>query len=223
MFLLRFKFFRYLIVALLIYVGLNLFEDHMEGVAKDSQPVVASNIGKKVNPNKALRVLNRLEVAEENSIDYDRDLFNHWIDADSNGCDARQEVLARQNSKRKPCDSTTGSWVSIYDGQTTNNASDFDVDHLVPLAEAWGSGAYNWDDQKREDYANDLEGFTLIAVSASSNRSKSDQDPAEWMPENRGFNCQYGARWVLVKKKWSLTIDPAEANKLRGLLKKCSK
>jgi hypothetical protein len=70
-------------------------------------------------------------------------------------------------------------------------AVDARIDHVVPLAEAWRSGAAAWNADQRERFANDLVDPQLIAVSASSNRSKGDQDPAEWKPPRRVTWCLY--------------------------------
>jgi DNA uptake protein ComE-like DNA-binding protein len=105
---------------------------------------------------------------------------------------------------------------------STTNASGFDVDHLVPLAEAWDSGASNWDSATRQAFANDLDfSMSLIAVTASSNRSKSDRDPAEWLPTNTAYHCEYAVAWVQVKARWKLSIDAVEKEKLLNLANSC--
>jgi len=167
-------------------------------------------------------VLAKLDVAEEQRDGYEREAFDHWADLDGNGCDARDDVLYRENlSPGSDCSDLSGTWYSIYDNATTSDAGSFDVDHFVPLAEAWDSGANVWTDDQRRDYANDLSQLTLIAVSASSNRSKSDQDPADWMPENSDYTCEYAARWVLVKNYWKLSVDPTEKQALDNIFASC--
>ncbi|KQP62861.1 hypothetical protein ASF47_17770 [Nocardioides sp. Leaf285] len=157
---------------------------------------------------------------------YEREEFTHWVDADSDGCDTREEVLAAESlggstaSAGPGCDVTGATWHSYYDDQTFTDSSDLDIDHTVALAESWDSGARAWDDQTRERFANDLgEPRSLIAVSASSNRSKSDQDPSEWMPEHQ--QCRYLRDWVTVKVRWSLSVDRAERAFLRDSLTSC--
>jgi hypothetical protein len=100
--------------------------------------------------------------------------------------------------------------------------SQLDVDHMVPLAEAWGSGARRWTTEVREAFANDL-GYagSLIAVTASSNRSKGDQDPAEWLPPRTAYRCTYVSEWIAVKWRWRLTIDKTEQASLRVLANAC--
>jgi hypothetical protein len=101
--------------------------------------------------------------------------------------------------------------------------SGLDIDHLVPLAEAWDSGASTWSAAEREAYANDLgDDRALIAVSAASNRSKADQDPTAWMPPAEGYRCQYATDWIADKLRWRLTADEAETTALTDILSRCS-
>ncbi|WP_123971063.1 HNH endonuclease family protein [Streptomyces sp. TLI_185] len=93
---------------------------------------------------------------------------------------------------------------------------------MVPLAEAWGSGASAWTAKERESYANDLgDARALIAVSAASNRSKADQDPATWQPPAVGYRCTYATDWVTVKTRCGLAIDPVERTELAKILRPC--
>lgn len=157
---------------------------------------------------------------------YDRDLFDVWIDANSDGCNTRAEVLKAQSvvttTHHNRCTIDTGQWFSLYDGITLTHASEVDVDHVVPLSEAWKSGAWRWDEDTRRRFANDL-GFSaaLVAVSSHANRSKGDDDPAHWMPVTAAA-CDYAERWVAVKYRWSLTVDSAEKNALTATLGTCA-
>jgi len=157
------------------------------------------------------------------SSSYKRSSFRHWIDADSNGCDTRRDVLATESTKPVNCRTLSGgAWLSAFDGARTNNASGFDVDHMVPLKEAWESGAHSWSSETRTSFANDLAyEHSLIAVSARSNRSKSDRDPNNWMPATSSFHCQYVGRWIAVKYRWSLAVDPAEKSFLESKVASC--
>ncbi|MFI7691811.1 HNH endonuclease family protein [Nonomuraea sp. NPDC049655] len=167
-----------------------------------------------------------LPVADERREGYQRTAFRHWIDADRDGCNTRAEVLLEEAIEPpavgERCSLTGGSWYSYYDDQTVNVASGLDVDHLVPLAEAWDSGAYDWTSDQRRDYANDLdESWHLVAVTARSNRSKADQDPATWQPPYEPARCRYAAEWTAVKMRWSLSIDTAEQQALTALGEAC--
>ena len=181
----------------------------------NTQPVDSASLGRETVND----YIDLLQVAPEVTSGYDRDLFRHWVDADGDGCHAREETLIAESvgpvSVTGDCD-ISGTWFSAFDGETTTNPSNFDVDHLVPLKEAWDSGANRWDSDTRERFANDLGSpHSLIAVSRGSNRSKGADDPAEWMPPRQSYTCEYIFTWTLVKIRWSLTADQAEINALR--------
>jgi hypothetical protein len=165
-----------------------------------------------------------LNVESDQLEGYKRTLFKHWIDVDKDGCDTRAEVLIEEaivKPKIGPkCKLTGGKWISAYDGKTITNASQLDVDHLVPLAEAWRSGAWKWTNEQRQAFANDLENSeTLIAVTASTNRSKGDKDPSLWMPTKD--KCAYADNWISIKTKYSLSLDLKESVKLHSLASEC--
>ena len=161
--------------------------------------------------------------AAETPAGYDRDRFEHWIDADGDCRDTRDEVLAAESRVPVPagvCDVTKGEWLSPYDRATWTASSDVDIDHLVALKEAWDSGAAGWDDEARRRYANDLgDRRSLVAVTDNVNQSKSDRDVAEWLPE---FGvCAYVRQWTAVKLRWRLRVDGAEKAELRRLARAC--
>ena len=167
--------------------------------------------------------LGALKVAKAGSMSgYSREKFPHWRDTGSN-CDIRDTVLKRDGTKVKVsgCNVVAGSWTSVYDGDKITDPSKVDIDHVVPLANAWRSGASKWTTDQRGDFANDLEDPQLVAVSASSNRSKGDQDPSTWKPELSGSWCEYAQDWITVKSKWKLTVTTAEKSALTDMLEKC--
>lgn len=168
--------------------------------------------------------LSQLTVAaESNSPAYSRDRFKTW-DIISGTCDTRETVLKRDGTNvvtDSACKSTSGNWVSPYDGVATTLASDLDIDHVVPLKEAWVSGARSWTDAQRESFANDLTRPQLVAVTDNLNQSKGDKDPAEWVPPLTSFRCTYARAWVTVKHFYDLTIDSAEKTALTSLLANC--
>ncbi|CAM5528726.1 MULTISPECIES: HNH endonuclease family protein [Streptomyces] len=174
------------------------------------------------------KAVDQLKVSRESRAGYDRDKFKLWVDADHDGCDARQEVLLVEAVKKprqgKGCKLSGGQWKSYYDGKTVNDPSKLDIDHVVPLAEAWDSGASKWSAKRREAYANDLTAERgLVAVSSGPNRAKGDKDPAEWLPPAKAAYCTYAADWVSTKLRWSLTADTAERAALRKLAAGCPK
>ena len=203
-----------LALALSVPIGSN-----PASAAQSVAPAAAAN---------ALTVLATIPIVPEHPAGYVRTLFNIWIDADGNGCNTRQEVLVTESltpaTTGSSCRILSGSWFSPYDGVATRTASSFDIDHMVPLKEAWDSGAWAWTSDQRQAYANDLtDPRTLIAVSASANRSKSDRDPAQWLPSRSGYVCTYLANWISIKARWHLSMDRAENTAIAStLVNSCS-
>ncbi|MEY4130328.1 MAG: hypothetical protein RLZZ31_452 [Actinomycetota bacterium] len=156
---------------------------------------------------------------------YDRADWPHWADTDGNGCDARQDALIRWSkvnatvNRSGGCRVVTGLWVSPYDGVQTNNPSDFDIDHMVPLENAFRSGGSFWETPQRRQFANDQE--NLIATSASSNRSKGSKAPNEWRPALRQSWCTYADTWIAIKVKYRLSVTTGERDALGQMLDTC--
>jgi hypothetical protein len=187
--------------------------------------VAADTTTKFASVDAAIKVL---KIAPDVREGYARSKFKHWSDLDKNGCNTRNDVILAEALVKPKVDKgckivkDTGKWYSAYDGLTVTNFSALDVDHMVPLAEAWDSGASKWDDARRQVYANDMgDANSLIAVTAATNRSKSDQDPAEWLPAKDV--CTYVKNWVHVKVRWSLTVDEKELKVLKDTNAKCPK
>jgi hypothetical protein len=169
--------------------------------------------------------ISAIPVDTESRTGYSRDLFKHWVDADGDGCDTRAEVLIEEADDAptvgSSCSLSGGRWYSYYDGVSQTSASSLDIDHMVPLAEAWDSGAGDWTASRREAYANDLgDSRALVGVTASLNRSKGDQDVAEWLPPIN--ECRYVKEWVAVKIRWGLTADSAEKSALSSVASGCT-
>lgn len=165
-----------------------------------------------------------LRTAPEHVGGYDRTLFRHWIDADKNGCDTRKEVLFAEAivkpKKGAKCALSGGKWVSPYDGKSYTKDSGLDIDLVVPLAEAWRSGAWAWSAQQRQDFANDLtDSRVLIAVTAGAHRSKGDQDVKTWLPAKN--KCSYIEAWVAVKVRYTLTFDSGELSVIQSYFTSC--
>lgn len=179
-------------------------------------------------PLPLFEAIDRLPVAAEHREGYKRDLYKHWNKGlnSGDGCDTRKEVILSEAfgapQVAAGCKLTGGSWRSTYDNLVVTDAARLDVDHFVPLAEVYDSEQAPWSAARREAYANDQNSpDTLIAVSAASNRSKSDKDPAEWLPSDGSFHCTYAARWVGTKLRWDLAADDAEVQALLGLAEDC--
>ncbi|KAL9123818.1 MAG: hypothetical protein Q9217_006790 [Psora testacea] len=115
---------------------------------------------------------------------YDRDLFPHWS-TQYGACNTREVVLQRDGTnvvQDASCAATSGRWYSPFDGATWTLASDVDIDHMVPLSNAWKSGASSWSSSLRQQFANDLDIPQLIAVTDDVNQAKGDQGPESWKP-----------------------------------------
>jgi Protein of unknown function (DUF1524) len=176
------------------------------------------------NAGDATAQLNALTVSAGGSMSgYSRDRFPHWI-SQGNGCDTRDVVLKQQGQSVKTtadCKITSGTWVSPYNGKSYTDPQKLDIDHMVPLAVAWRSGASAWTDDKREAFANDLTRPQLYAVDLSDNRSKGDQDPSQWKPPNHDFWCTYAQSWVTVKTYYKLSVTAGEKTALQDMLRTC--
>ena len=172
--------------------------------------------------------LSRLQVAsEQEAATYNRDAWRHWVDADGDCQDTRDEVLAAESIvtvtwSTSGCDVIAGQWLDPYTGTTFTTPAGLDIDHVVPLAEAHRAGGWTWDGARREQFANDLtDPATLVAVSASANRSKGDRSPDEWRPPLATSWCTYAKDWIAVKFRWELSVTPAERDALAGMLTTC--
>jgi hypothetical protein len=214
------------LLAVLLVAGCTPIDDGGQPATGVSGSGNAGNGGNAGNaaPADAAGALDSLTVAASRPMSgYSRDKFPHWRRVDEN-CDVRDAVLKRDGTgveATATCKITKGTWKSVYDGKTFTDPQDVDIDHMVPLANAWRSGADKWTDEQRTEFANDLTRPQLMAVSAASNRSKGDQDPSQWKPPQRSYWCEYARRWVAVKSFWGLTVTEREKSTLREMLGSC--
>jgi hypothetical protein len=158
-----------------------------------------------------------------------------WLDTDGNGCNQRDDVLLRDAvpgstrvARQGACDHDVlaGTWHDPYTGRTLrftdlkdlHQAEAIQIDHVVPLAEAWVSGANTWSTARREAFANDL--GELLAVDGPTNMAKGDDDPAAWRPR-QGYQCAYARRWISVKARYHLAVDVSERSALEQMLRSC--
>ncbi len=167
---------------------------------------------------------------------YSRAAFgDSWLDTDGNGCNQRDDVLLRDAvpdtvtvGEQGACDHDVlaGTWIDPYTGATLvftdlkdpHQAQGVQIDHVVPLAEAWRSGADRWPDARRRAFANDL--GELLAVDGPTNASKGDDDPAAWRPR-KDYQCTFAIRWIGVKSRWRLGVDASERKALGEMLDYC--
>ena len=180
-------------------------------------------------PPSASTIILRLAIAPANTqVPYDRDEWRHWIDADKDCQDTRQEALLEESTTPpeftddRECRIATGRWTDPFTGGVFTEPGDLDIDHMVPLANAHRSGGHAWDRERKREYANDLAyAGHLIAVSASANRSKGSKGPDEWRPPDTDYWCQYALDWATIKREWNLTATQAEADALSEMLDTC--
>ena len=172
----------------------------------------------------AINELAAVTIADETHADtYDRKKFIHWATVQGQ-CDARETVLIRDGENvetNAKCSPVSGTWHSPYDGGVWTDPQDLDIDHMVPLKEAWRSGAWEWDTAKRKAFANSLSDSQLWAVTDNVNQAKGDKDPSVWRPPLASFECEYARSWVDVKFDWGLTMQPAERSALEKMLATC--
>ena len=181
----------------------------------------------------ALAALGRLEAkGRAPRTGYDRDLFGDgWVDTDRNGCDTRNDVLARDltgetfRPDTRDCVVLSGTLADPYSGRVIefrrgeDTSEAVQIDHVVALSDAWQKGAQQWDGGKRTAFANDP--LNLLAVDGPLNMQKGDGDAATWLPPNNGFRCAFVARQVAVKVTYGLWVTHAERDAMAGVLDGC--
>ncbi|MFE4468413.1 HNH endonuclease family protein [Leifsonia sp. NPDC056824] len=151
-----------------------------------------------------------------------------WLDVDKNGCDTRDDILARDLAavtRRTDCAVLTGTLNDPYTGRSiaftrgVQTSALVQIDHVVALLDAWETGAQGLSQETRVQLANDP--LALLAVDGATNQAKGAGDAATWLPPNRGFRCEYAARQVSVKAKYGLWVTAAEGTALKGILAGC--
>lgn len=168
--------------------------------------------------------LEELTVVPKGSMDgYSRDKYPHWVDQGSN-CNTREVVLKRDGKNvttDSQCRAVSGTWVSPYDGATWSDPADVDIDHVVPLANSWVSGASKWTTDQRKAFANDLNNPQLLAVTDNVNQAKGDKSPDAWRPPLESNWCHYSTDWIAVKHHYKLTITGQEKAALKDMVTRC--
>jgi hypothetical protein len=198
-----------------------------------SGPATVAGAPSPPSAEETLSMLEKLPVGPPGSMaGYSRDEFPHWAgEAEAYGwkepdgsCDVRDAALIRDGEGVRidgDCSITSGTWLDPYTGRRLTDASEVDIDHVVPLANAWrsGAGSAGWSTAERETYANDPE--VLLSADAGANRAKGDKGPEAWKPPNHDYWCEYSRRWIWIKSDWRLTVNPAEKSSLRRMLGTC--
>ncbi|WP_067454571.1 HNH endonuclease family protein [Actinomadura macra] len=218
---------RVVAVGLALVVPLAGGCDGSVGLSDTGSPGASGSRPGAGESGRARKDLSGLRVASEGSGGgYKRDQFGtRWKDTDHNGCDQRNDVLARDLTrvdKKGRCVVTSGHLHDPYSGKditfAKSDAAEVQIDHVYPLALAWRMGASRWDEDRRERFANDH--INLLAVWGVPNRQKSDSGPGEWKPQ-KGFQCTYAVKYVAVAKKYELPVTRADHNALQDFLARC--
>ena len=154
---------------------------------------------------------------------YERDYFAGWRDSDGDCVNTRHEILqieaADFSMNAEGCAVDSGEWFDPYTNRTFTDPRDLDVDHVVALADAWVSGAWEWADELLDRFSNDL--GNLNAIAAGENRSKSAKGPAEYNPTAPAARCDYLVQYATVKIRWGLSITPADFDVVAAGLTGC--
>ena len=217
--------------VLIAWLILNPASYEPEPISASSEPSLENNSSVAIDPSDdtlAINVLKTLIIkGRAPKTGYSRTKFyNTWPTVD--GCNLRQRIIKREvgsSAKLDGCDVIGGNFIEPYTGETRDYTSKAEfskhiqIDHVVALSDAWQKGAQNLTKEERYTLATDP--LNLIAADAAANQQKSDGDAATWLPKNKAFRCQYVARQVSVKKKYTLWVTQAEYNTILGILEKC--
>ncbi len=179
--------------------------------------------------------LGELRVRPEGSmVGYSRDEFPHWSDAqeygwrlpagtpDPGSCDVREAALIRDGRDQvvgSGCSVGSGRWFDPYTGNTYLQPAEIDTDHIVPLANAWRSGAASWGPAKKERFANVPP--DVLAVEDNANQTKGDKGPEAWKPPREAYHCVYSRKWINIKHQWNLSVTREEKSALKQMLSTC--
>lgn len=169
-----------------------------------------------------------VERGRSSSSNYSREAFGSaWKDVDRNGCDTRNDILARDFTTvifkvgTNDCKVVGGTWTDPYSNEAytfTEPPSGAQIDHVVALKNAWEMGADLWTDELRTEFANDP--LNLVVTIGSLNAQKSDSNAASWLPPFKPGRCDFIARQVAVKIKWELFVTSSEKEVMRTILSK---
>lgn len=190
-------------------------------------PPIVARTSDRIDFDQTQRLLDGLRVEPELRRGYEREAWPHWIAADHECLNAREQVLIRD--ARRPaklsdngCAVVAGEWIDPYTGESITDPRLVDIDHRVPLEEAYGSGGHTWTRERRTAYANDLtDPLTLVVTGRDSNRAKGAKGPEEWLPPKRDGICLYVADWIAVKARWDLSMDERERVTVGNILADC--
>ena len=196
----------------LLAVGFALYKT-MLSPSTHSTPRIPSSSTATSTPSTGTSCMTPQELASF----YREELFGGWQHKDGNCRNTRAIVLQTESVEpvTGACSIEDGKWFDPYTGDTITRPRDLDIDHIVPLKEAWRSGAWRWSREERAAFANDT--MVLLAVGKHVNRSKGDKDPSEWLPPRESFHRDYARLWAAIKRRHNLFADPRERQILSDL------
>lgn len=220
------RFLTLVVIALIVGVTVGLF---LPDFNKDTGSVT----GAYTATGDAAQTLQTLRVHNDDykTTGYDRALFGYRsTDDDGDGCDVRDEILARdlkeiRYSSSKSCQVRSGVLNDPYTGKTIyflrgmKTSRDVQIDHVVALENAWRSGANTWASKQRYSFGNDP--YNLLAVDGDANSDKGSSSAAYWLPEQKSYRCSYVARQIGVKAKYSLSVTTVEKKAMIAVLHSC--
>jgi len=222
-----------LILALIITLltaGNALFLEYRDRSNQTAQPPANVQLAPPAEGTLALEALEQLEVkGRAPKTDYSRDQFGDgWEQAGA--CNVRNRILLRdlrnvQTVSESNCNVVSGTLEDPYTGKTVQfqrgpqTSDDVQIDHVVALSDAWQKGAQQLTPEQRVAFANDP--LNLLAVDGPENMKKGDADAASWLPGNKDYRCQFVARQIAVKIKYSLWITEAEKAAMKRVLDDC--
>ncbi|MDR0951112.1 MAG: HNH endonuclease family protein [Candidatus Ancillula sp.] len=193
-----------------------------DNISEDSQSEIASS-------NES-GLLNGVKIENADNSSYDRDNYPTWDSVGPSCWSVRDEVLKKSiksgTGTTDGCKYISGTWEDPYSGEeltfdsATAVSRGIQIDHIIPLHYVNQHGGASWSAEKKEDYANNYD--DLVAVGGAENEEKSDQGPAEWMPNNKNYWCTYSERWAKIATKWGISVTNADYNKLKTVLNTCN-
>ncbi|BAI75379.1 hypothetical protein AZL_c00860 (plasmid) [Azospirillum sp. B510] len=195
--------------------------------AAEPPPPVIARPADGIDFSEVARQLDGIRVEPEKRRGYEREEWPHWLALDGGCLNAREKVLIRDSRRpatldAKGCAVKSGDWTDPYTGERFTDPQMVDIDHRVPLEEAYASGGHGWSREKRAAYANDTsDPLTLLVSSREANRAKGSKGPEDWLPPKRDGVCLYVADWILVKARWDLAMDERERVTVGNILGDC--
>jgi hypothetical protein len=150
-----------------------------------------------------------------------------WIDVDGDCQNTATEVLIARStdelkfSNKRMCKVTTGAWDCFFTQKRMTSLKEIEVTPLVPFANAYASGASQWNETRQREFMNDPD--SLIIVERGSALARGDYGPDVWLPIKATARCAYLTKWREIKNRWDLTATEAESIALTIAIGACQR